>query len=55
MRTISRFSSDEDQAMTALRIEGRSLGEIARKLARAKSSVQMRLVSLAKQQEAAHD
>jgi hypothetical protein len=41
------FSPDEDRAITSLRLRGLTLGQLARKMQRSKSSVQMRLRLLA--------
>lgn len=52
---VRRFSDAEDLRITDLRIAGAGLGTIARQVGRAKSSVQMRLVALAKRDEAAEE
>ncbi len=50
-RTVRYFSSAEDDAAERLRIDGNSLGAIARALGRGKSAVQLRLIALAKRAE----
>lgn len=47
MRTCRTFTPAEDARMTALRVDGHSLAQIASTLGRSKSSIQVRLVMLA--------
>lgn len=49
--TVRYFSEHEDITMTAARIAGWSLGDIALQLNRPRSSVQMRLIALARKEE----
>lgn len=51
--TVRYFSEHEDIVMTAARIAGWSLGDIALQLNRPRSSVQMRLIALARKDK--HD
>ena len=51
-RVIRRFTAEEDHEMTRLRITGASLKTIALRMGRRKSSIQLRLVALAKREEA---
>lgn len=43
-----RFTEAEDAQLEKLRVAGLSLAQIAKQMGRAKSSIQMRLVTLAK-------
>jgi hypothetical protein len=51
-RPIRHFTDDEDVELTCRRIAGESLKAIAQHLQRRKSSIQMRLATLAKRDEA---
>ena len=54
-RPLRRFTKAEDRAITIARIGGWSLGRIAKRVGRPKSSVQVRLQILAEREEAAYD
>jgi hypothetical protein len=50
-RACRRFGAAEDEQITDLRLRGWGLGRIAAQVGRAKSSVQMRLNTLAQRDE----
>lgn len=52
-RVVRKFTEAEDEMMTDMRVDQMSLGQIAKLVGRAKSSVQMRLVALARRDEEA--
>jgi IS30 family transposase len=50
-RIVRRVTPAEDARIEALRVQGRSLAEIARALGRGKSTIQVRLLLLARRAE----